>query len=135
MPVSMGKAGRDAQRCRQLDADVPTMAEAGYAGVELEIWQGIVAPAGTPPAIARKLNTELIRAAQSPDVLGEGRSPSGRDDDQHAGGFRQAARLRYRAPRQADPRRRNQGAIAGCSRLRAVAEKLTRRSRCFAVLL
>jgi len=49
--------------------DVPTMAEAGYAGVELEIWQGIVAPAGTPPAIVRKLNTELIRAAQSPDVV------------------------------------------------------------------
>ena len=45
------------------------MAEAGYAGVELEIWQGIVAPAGTPPAIVRKLNTELIRAAQSPDVV------------------------------------------------------------------
>ena len=49
--------------------DVPTMAEAGYGGVELEIWQGIVAPAGTPPAIVRKLNTELIRAAKSPDVV------------------------------------------------------------------
>jgi hypothetical protein len=49
--------------------DVPTMAEAGYAGVELEIWQGIMAPVGTPPAIVRKLNTELIRAAKSPDVV------------------------------------------------------------------
>jgi tripartite-type tricarboxylate transporter receptor subunit TctC len=45
------------------------MAETGYAGVELEIWQGIVAPVGTPPAIVRKLNTELIRAAKSPDVV------------------------------------------------------------------
>ncbi len=49
--------------------DVPTMAEAGYAGVELEIWQGIVAPAGTPPAIVHKLSTELIKAAKSPDVV------------------------------------------------------------------
>ena len=49
--------------------DVPTMAEAGYPGVELEIWQGIVAPAGTPAALVRKLNTELIRAANSPDVV------------------------------------------------------------------
>jgi tripartite-type tricarboxylate transporter receptor subunit TctC len=49
--------------------EVPTMAEAGYPGVELEIWQGIVAPAGTPPAIVRKLNAELIKAATSPDVV------------------------------------------------------------------
>ena len=31
--------------------DVPTMAEAGYPGIELEIWQGIVAPPGMPPAL------------------------------------------------------------------------------------
>ena len=49
--------------------DVPTMAEAGYPGTELEIWQGIVAPAGTPPAIVRKLNEEFVKAAQSPDIV------------------------------------------------------------------
>ena len=49
--------------------DVPTMAEAGYPGVELEIWQGIVAPLGTPPAIVSKLNEEFVKAAQSPDVV------------------------------------------------------------------
>jgi tripartite-type tricarboxylate transporter receptor subunit TctC len=49
--------------------DVPTMAEAGVAGVELEIWQGIVAPLGTPPALVRRLNEEFIKAAQSPDVV------------------------------------------------------------------
>src|SRR5262249_9498979 len=49
--------------------DVPTRPEAGYPGAELEIGQGIVAPAGTPPALVRKLNTELIRAANSPDVV------------------------------------------------------------------
>jgi tripartite-type tricarboxylate transporter receptor subunit TctC len=49
--------------------DVPTMAEAGYPGTELEVWQGIVAPLGTPPAIVKKLNAEFIKAANSPEVL------------------------------------------------------------------
>ena len=49
--------------------DVPTMAEAGFAGTELEIWQGIVAPQGTPAAIVRKLNEEFVKAAQSPEVV------------------------------------------------------------------
>lgn len=49
--------------------EVPTMAEAGYPGVELEIWQGIVAPLGTPPAIVKKLNEEFIKAAKAPDVV------------------------------------------------------------------
>jgi tripartite-type tricarboxylate transporter receptor subunit TctC len=49
--------------------DVPTMAEAGYPGVELEIWQGIVAPAGTPAAVVRKLNAEFVKAAKAPDVV------------------------------------------------------------------
>ena len=49
--------------------DVPTMAEAGFPGVELEIWQGIVAPAGLPAAIVRKLNDEFVKAAKSPDVV------------------------------------------------------------------
>jgi tripartite-type tricarboxylate transporter receptor subunit TctC len=49
--------------------DVPTMAEAGYPGTELEVWQGIVAPLGTPPAIVKKLNEEFIKAAHAPDVV------------------------------------------------------------------
>ena len=49
--------------------DVPTMAEAGYPGTELEVWQGIVAPLGTPPAIVSKLNEEFIKAAHAPDIV------------------------------------------------------------------
>jgi tripartite-type tricarboxylate transporter receptor subunit TctC len=49
--------------------DIPTMAEAGFPGTELEIWHGIVAPAGTPEPIVRKLNEEFVKAAKSPDVL------------------------------------------------------------------
>ncbi len=49
--------------------EVPTMAEVGFPGTELEIWHGVVAPAGTPAPIVRKLNEEFVRALRSPDVL------------------------------------------------------------------
>jgi tripartite-type tricarboxylate transporter receptor subunit TctC len=48
--------------------DVPTMAEAGHPGTELEIWHGLVAPAGTPVAIVGRLNAEFVKAAQAPDI-------------------------------------------------------------------
>ncbi len=49
--------------------DVPTMAEAGFPGTELEIWHGIVAPAGTPPAIVAKLHDAFVAAAHDPDIV------------------------------------------------------------------
>lgn len=42
--------------------DVPTFAEAGIAGMDIMGWQGFLAPAGTPPEIVAKLNTELVKA-------------------------------------------------------------------------
>ena len=42
------------QRMRQLP-DVPTMAEAGYPDFNITFWAGLLAPAGTPPAIVEKL--------------------------------------------------------------------------------
>jgi tripartite-type tricarboxylate transporter receptor subunit TctC len=53
--------------------DVPTIAESGLPGYESSLWQGYVAPAGTPPAIIARLNREvtavlsdaLVRAALS----------------------------------------------------------------------
>jgi len=48
--------------------EVPTMAEAGFSDVDLEIWHGLVAPAGTPPAIVRKLNEAFVKAARAPDI-------------------------------------------------------------------
>jgi tripartite-type tricarboxylate transporter receptor subunit TctC len=55
------------QRLPQLP-DVPTMAEAGLAGVEMNSWSGLLAPAKTPPEIIAKLNREAVKALQSPDV-------------------------------------------------------------------
>jgi tripartite-type tricarboxylate transporter receptor subunit TctC len=48
--------------------DVPSMAEAGLPDVNMGLWSGLFAPAGTPPAITQKLETELRRAILSPDV-------------------------------------------------------------------
>jgi tripartite-type tricarboxylate transporter receptor subunit TctC len=48
--------------------DVPTLAEAGLTGYEIGSWQGVFAPAGTPPAIIKRLNTEIVKIINLPDV-------------------------------------------------------------------
>lgn len=55
------------QRLPQLP-DVPTMAEAGFPGVEINSWSGLLAPAKTPPEIVAKLQREVAKALASPDV-------------------------------------------------------------------
>ncbi len=60
--------------------ELPTVAEAALPGFEVTNWIGLFAPAGTPPEIVRRLNAEVIRLMQSPEIrarmLGEGaRSP------------------------------------------------------------
>jgi tripartite-type tricarboxylate transporter receptor subunit TctC len=48
--------------------DVPTLAEAGVPGYELAAWQGVIATAGTPRPIVDKLNGEIVKLLQLPDV-------------------------------------------------------------------
>jgi tripartite-type tricarboxylate transporter receptor subunit TctC len=48
--------------------DVPTMAEAGLKDVDVAIWLGLFAPAGTPPEIVARLNAEVNKVLQLPDV-------------------------------------------------------------------
>jgi tripartite-type tricarboxylate transporter receptor subunit TctC len=48
--------------------DVPTISEAGLPGYEAEQRYGLIAPAGTPPAIVAKLNSALREALTSDDV-------------------------------------------------------------------
>ena len=48
--------------------DVPTMAEAGFPSFEVSSWQGLLAPAGTPPAIVSKLQLEIARILTLPEV-------------------------------------------------------------------
>ncbi len=47
---------------------VPTIAEGGVAGVVVNAWYGVLAPAGTPPAIVSRLHAEMARALQAPAV-------------------------------------------------------------------
>jgi tripartite-type tricarboxylate transporter receptor subunit TctC len=48
--------------------DVPTTAEVGLAEILAENWYGMVAPAGTPPAIVAKINKAAVEALRTPEV-------------------------------------------------------------------
>ena len=48
--------------------DVPTIGESGVPGYESGSWNGILVPARTSPAIIGKLNAELVRILQAPDM-------------------------------------------------------------------
>jgi tripartite-type tricarboxylate transporter receptor subunit TctC len=50
--------------------ELPTMVEAGYPGFEVTSWFGLLAPAGTPPAVISRVNAESIKALALPDVTG-----------------------------------------------------------------
>jgi len=47
---------------------VPTMAEAGVAGFEMQSWQGVFAPAGTPAPIVDRLGREIAAIVALPEV-------------------------------------------------------------------
>ena len=48
--------------------EFPTMIEEGIAGFEVTSWFGLLAPAGTPPAIVAKLHQEAVRIVSHPDM-------------------------------------------------------------------
>lgn len=53
---------------------MPTLIEAGYRGFDYYVFYGVLVPAGTPSAIVGKLNAEIDRAIEAPDMrksLGE----------------------------------------------------------------
>jgi tripartite-type tricarboxylate transporter receptor subunit TctC len=60
--------GTSASKRSTVLPDVPTIAEAGVPGYETTIWLGIMAPAGTPKVIVDKLNAEINKAINRPDV-------------------------------------------------------------------
>lgn len=73
-PLAQVKAGKlralavsSAKRIPALP-DVPTLAEAGFPGVEDYTWVGLFLPAGTPAAIAQKVNEAVNRTIEMPDV-------------------------------------------------------------------
>jgi len=54
--------------------DVPTTAEAGFPGVELDAWVALFAPAGTPDAVVTQLTTALQAGLSDPAVMAKGTS-------------------------------------------------------------
>jgi tripartite-type tricarboxylate transporter receptor subunit TctC len=48
--------------------DVPTMAEAGYQGIEGEAWFAVIVPAGTPKEIVALLHREIVKAIALPGM-------------------------------------------------------------------
>ena len=68
--LQAGKLRRSRSRRRsalEILPDVPTMAEAGFP-VDASYWFGLVAPAGTPPAVLAKLEKALADVLEMPDV-------------------------------------------------------------------
>jgi len=48
---------------------VPTMAEAGFPQFNSGAWMGLLAPAGTPPAVIQRLNAEVAKALKDPELI------------------------------------------------------------------
>ena len=48
---------------------VPTIAESGYKGFEAVTWFGVLGPANLPKDVVARVNAEMIKALQSPDLL------------------------------------------------------------------
>lgn len=53
----------------QLAPDIPTVAESGVPGYQAAIWNGVLAPAGTPRAIIERINREITTAMKSKDTI------------------------------------------------------------------
>jgi len=68
--------------------DVPTMAEAGVPEMNVELWSGFFAPAGTPAPILDKLQDEVVRIVGLPDIRDRMKAlavdPAGKGSDEFA---------------------------------------------------
>lgn len=86
-------------RCRSLPT-VPTMAESGFAGVEVFEWNPVLAPAGVPAAAQSALAAAIRRAMDDPEVLGRVRALGGEvfgGDPASAGRFLKEQRAQWGA--------------------------------------
>ena len=72
-------------RRSEIMPEVPTLKEAGI-NVEMALWYGVLAPAGTPKEIVATLSAAVARAARSPDVkqklLDQGAEPVGNSSEE-----------------------------------------------------
>ena len=84
-PIAIGSAAR-----APTAMEVPTTAEVGMPNLKIENWYGMVAPAGTPPAIVAALNRIATQAMRDPAVIeklaSQGATLAG-DTPEHFRGF------------------------------------------------
>lgn len=68
--------------------DVPTIAESGVKGFNVANWQGVLAPAKTPPALVKKLNADILAALKLPGMnealAAQGLEPAGGKPEEFA---------------------------------------------------
>ena len=68
--------------------DTPTLSETVMPGFEAGAWQGLMVPAGTPAAVIQRLNAEVMKALNSPEVREklavQGAEPLGSTPDEYA---------------------------------------------------
>jgi len=62
-PIAVGTASRSPAL-----PDVPTVAESGFPGFEVSLWLGFFAPKGAPAPVVKKLYSELVAIAKSPEM-------------------------------------------------------------------
>jgi tripartite-type tricarboxylate transporter receptor subunit TctC len=78
--------------------NVPTSREAGFENFIVDIWYGILAPAGTPQPIVGRLNSEIVKALAAPDLkerlLTTGIQPLGTTPEQF-GSFIRSENVRF----------------------------------------
>jgi tripartite-type tricarboxylate transporter receptor subunit TctC len=60
--------GVTGQKRSEVAPDIPTIAEAGVPGYEATIWLGVMAPKGTPQPVVEKLNAEIGKVVNLPEV-------------------------------------------------------------------
>ena len=103
--------------------NVPTSKEAGFDNFVVDIWYGMLAPRGTPPAIVNRLNSEINKALAAPDLKDKLLNAGDAAARHHAGAVRDLHQKRGSAVREGDQGRRDQTAIkrAGAAFLLAFA--------------
>jgi tripartite-type tricarboxylate transporter receptor subunit TctC len=71
--------------------DVPTFAEAGFAGINLAGWGGLFLPAGTPPEIVKEVGQQVREIVALPDIQAKiydmGFEPVGNSEAEFAQGL------------------------------------------------
>ena len=89
--------------------NVPTVSEAGVPGYEAVIWLGVMAPKGTPPAIVNRLNAEIAKIVDKPEVRAEWAKQGAVGDDDDARRVRALRRRRHREVGEGDQGLRREG--------------------------